>query len=155
MNKRINTSKTLHNSYFEGDKYDLTFNNSTPMQVSPLMSEQYDFALTDNPELLNDRKATAELIYEIYQGSVYNDGRFDVKDGDGGFKMKIPKPMISEVFTFVKDEILKVKQVSPIELVIAINEFFDFNYEYVYKKVLTPRMKQDLIEWLRQHTNQP
>jgi len=29
--ERINTSKTLHNSYFDGDNYDLNFNSNTPM----------------------------------------------------------------------------------------------------------------------------
>lgn len=60
--------------------------------------------------------------------------------------MKIPKDSISEVFNYVKDELLKVKKLNPIELIISINEFFDLNYDYVYRKVLTPKMKQELLE---------
>ena len=48
---------------------------------------------------------------------------------------------IEEVFNYTKTELDKVKKLNPIELIIAINEFFDFNYDYVYKKVLTPKMK--------------
>jgi hypothetical protein len=29
--ERINTSKTLHNSYFDADKYDLSFNSNAPI----------------------------------------------------------------------------------------------------------------------------
>ena len=60
--------------------------------------------------------------------------------------MKIPKDSINEVFNYVKDELLKVKKLNPIELIIAINEFFDLNYDFVYRKVLTPKMKQELLE---------
>jgi hypothetical protein len=94
--------------------------------------------MTDDIELLNDRKNSAELIYEIFVSSQYNDGRFLIKDTS---IIKIPKENIEEVFNYTKTELDKVKKLNPIELIIAINEFFDFNYDYVYKKVLTPKMK--------------
>jgi hypothetical protein len=75
--------------------------------------------------------------------SSYNDGRFLI---EGTQVMKIPKDYISEVFNYVKDELLNIKTLNPIELIISINEFFDFNYDYVYRKVLTPKMKQELLE---------
>lgn len=140
---RINTAKTLHNSYFDGKNYDLNFNNSSPIQVHPTLSSQYDFAMTEDPELLCDRKDTAEIIYRIFNDSSYNDGRFAI---EGTQVIKIPKDSIGEIFNYVMDELTSVKKLSPIELVIAINEFFDFNYDYVYRKVLTPKMKQELLE---------
>lgn len=141
--ERINTSKTLHNSYFDADKYDLSFNSNAPIQVNSDMYDQYDYAMTDDIELLNDRKNSAELIYEIFVSSQYNDGRFLIKDTS---VIKIPKENIEEVFNYTKTELDKVKKLNPIELIIAINEFFDFNYDYVYKKVLTPKMKQELLD---------
>lgn len=151
---RINTTKTLHNSYFDGDKYDQTFNVNTPIAVNSMVADQYDYAVTDNPELLNDRKNSAELIHKIFTESIYNDGRFEVKqrediysvEGVNNSLIKIPKENIAEVFNYVKTELLKQKNLNPIELIIAINEFFDFNYDYVYKKVLTPKMKQEILE---------
>lgn len=140
---RINTAKTLHNSYFDGKNYDLNFNSTTPMQVHQDVASQYDFATTEDPELLTDRKDTAEIIYKIFVDSSYNDGRFLI---EGTQVMKIPKDSISEVFNYVKDELLNIKTLNPIELIISINEFFDFNYDYVYRKVLTPKMKQELLE---------
>ncbi len=32
------------------------------------------------------------------------------------------------------------------ELVIAINEFFEFNYEYIIKKVISPKIKAEILE---------
>lgn len=140
---RINTTKTLHNSYFDGKNYDLNFDSNAPMQVHSEVTSQYDFATTDDPELLTDRKDTAEIIYKIFMDSSLSDGRFLI---DGTQVIKIPKDSVSDVFNYVKDELLKVKKLNPIEQVIAINEFFDFNYDYVYRKVLTPKMKQELLE---------
>ena len=34
---------------------------------------------------------------------------------------------------------------SAYEMVIAINEFFDFNYDYVVKKVLSPKIKAEIL----------
>lgn len=141
--ERINTYKTLHNSYFDADNYDNTFNSNIPMRVhSDIADQQYDFATTDDADSLTDRKDTEDILYQIYLESKYNDGRFIVKDS----LMKIPKDSIEEVFNYFKDELEKHKKLSPIELVICINEFFDFNYEYVYKKVLSPKFKADLLD---------
>ena len=107
------------------------------------VASQYDFATTEDPELLTDRKDTAEIIYKIFVDSSYNDARFLI---EGTQVMKIPKDSINEVFNYVKDELLSIKKLNPIELIISINEFFDFNYDFVYRKVLTPKMKQELLE---------
>ena len=104
---RINTAKTLHNSYFDGKNYDLNFNSTAPMQVHQDVASQYDFATTEDPELLTDRKDTAEIIYKIFVDSSYNDGRFLI---EGTQVMKIPKDSINEVFNYVKDELLSIKK---------------------------------------------
>lgn len=140
---RINTAKTLHNSYFDGKNYDLNFNNNAPISVHSDVASQYDYATTEDPELLHDRKDTAEIIYKIFMDSSLSDGRFLI---DGTQVIKIPKDSIGDVFNYVKNELLSVKKLGPIELIIAINEFFDFNYDYVFRKVLTPKMKQELLE---------
>ena len=97
------------------------------------VASQYDYATTEDPELLCDRKDSAEIIYKIFVDSSYNDGRFLI---DGTQVIKIPKDSISEVFNYVKDELLNIKKLNPIELVISINEFFDFNYDYEFKSEL-------------------
>lgn len=59
--------------------------------------------------------------------------------------MKVPKDKIFEVFHYMRSELLKVKPLSAMETVLAINEFFDFSYEYIYDKVLSPQMKADIL----------
>jgi hypothetical protein len=46
----------------------------------------------------------------------------------------------------MKDELYKIKTITAFETVIAINEFFDFNYDLIYKKVLSPQMKTEILE---------
>jgi hypothetical protein len=41
------------------------------MTVSPVVSDQYDYALTEDIVLLNERKDTAEKIYEIWVNSPF------------------------------------------------------------------------------------
>ena len=43
--------------------------------------------------------------------------------------MKIPKENIPEVFEYTRKELAKVKTLTAMEVVIAINEFYDFNYD--------------------------
>ena len=66
MAERIHTSKVLNNSYFSGNNVDTDFSSSSPMTVSPVVADQYDFALTEDPVLLQERKDTAEKLYEIF-----------------------------------------------------------------------------------------
>lgn len=115
--------------------------------MHPECSDRYDYATTENQEVLNDRKDSAEIIYEIFTASKFNDGRFDVvPTGDDLPVIKIPKDSITEVFNYTRREFLKKKDVGPIELFIVICEFFEFDYKYVYNKVLSPQHKQDILE---------
>lgn len=141
MAGKINTSKVLHNSYFSGEAVNTDF-SQTPMVISPVVADQYDYALTEDIVLLHERKDTAEKLYQIYTNSPYV-GKYKGKDG---VSIKIPKDCIKEIFDYTKNELMKIKALTPSELIIAINEFYDFNYDFVYKKVLTPQMKQELLE---------
>lgn len=139
---RIQTSKVLNNSYFEGTKMETEYNTQRPMVVHPAVSEQYDYAVTDDIVLLNERKDTAEKIYEIFKNSKFSD-----KYKPSAYNVvKIPKEDIAEVFNYTRKELEKIKTLTAIEEVIAINEFYEFNYDYVYKNVLTPQMKQAILE---------
>ncbi len=142
MAERIHTSKVLNNSYFSGNNVDTDFSSSSPMTVSPVVADQYDFALTEDPVLLQERKDTAEKLYEIFINSPFAE-KYKAKNG---IIMKIPKENIPEVFEYTRKELAKVKTLTAMEVVIAINEFYDFNYDHVYKKVLTPQMKQEILE---------
>ena len=89
---------------------------------------------------MTDRQDSINIVHDIFINSEYNDGRFNVQQGDedsSNFLIRIPKENIKEVFDYVKQELLNRKQLNYIEMIIAINEYFDFNYEFVYKKVLS------------------
>lgn len=146
---RINTSKMLSNDgYFSSVDNGGDFGQA--MTVSPVVSDQYDYALTEDIVLLNERKDTAEKIYEIWVNSPFYDQysiQTDPQDGQPPKTApKIPKEEISKIFYYVKNQLQKKKKLTMQELVIAINEFFEFNYEYIIKKVISPKIKAEILE---------
>ena len=46
----------------------------------------------------------------------------------------------------MKEKLTEQKNITTQELVMSINEFFEFNYEYICKKVLSPKMKSEILE---------
>ena len=141
---RINTTKTLSNdNYFANNEYNTDLQQQK-MEVSPVVADQYDYALTEDIVLLNERKDTTNKLYEIWQNSPYikqysvNTSIYNVP--------KIPKEDISKIFYYMKNKLSEIKTLSAYEMVIAINEFFDFNYDYVVKKVLSPKIRTEILE---------
>ena len=139
---RINTKKTLNNdTYYEGGIDSRTINTET-IQISPYIADQYDYQSTEDPILLNERKDTAEKIYEIYVNAPfygnYNDGTQEVT--------KIPKEDVKKIFEYTLEELKKVKTLSAMEYTIAICEFYSLSYELVVKKVLNSKMMADILE---------
>lgn len=139
---RINTAKVLNNNYFSGDGISENyFAPSKTIQISPLISDQYDYAVTEDIVLLQERKDSAELLYKLFKESPYN-GKFVSKQN----VIKVPKEMIPEVFNYFRKVLLEHKKITAMEMVIAICEFFEFNYSYIYDKVLPPQIKADILD---------
>lgn len=142
--KRINTTKTLSNdNYFANNDYNTELQQQK-MEVSPLVSEQYDYVLTEDIVLLNERKDTADKLYNIWINSPFIK-IYSVNENTHSIP-KIPKDEISKIFYYMKNKLAEVKTLSAYETVIAINEFFDFNYDYVVKKVLSPKIRAEILE---------
>lgn len=141
---RINTSKMLsNNSYFSSVDFGENVSKQS-MKVSPIVEDQYDFAMTEDIVQLLDRQENEELLYDIWTESPY---KSKFKESTTSAKApKIPKEHIQEIFYYMKTKLLERKQVSTQELVMSINEFFEFNYDYICKKVLSPKMKAEIIE---------
>ena len=140
--KRIDTSLIRNSTYKQGGVIsDNSYAPSTSMKVDPTVYDRYDFALTEDIVLLNDRKDTNEKLYNIF---------FDSSWGKKYYQknaiLKINKEDIPKIFYYCKDELYKQKQISTFEFVIAVNEFFDFNYDYIYKNVMSVKMKADLYD---------
>ena len=141
---RINTTKMLSNDgYFSSNDYNPDLSNQT-MTVSPLVADQYDYAMTDDIVLLHERKDTEEILYNIWINSPYAK-QYEVNSSTFVIP-KIPKEETSKIFYYMKNKLAEVKTLSAYEMVIAINEFFNFNYDYVVKKVLSPKLKAEILE---------
>ena len=139
---RINTSKMLNNDGYYNGGIEAEVINTTNIAVSPLVSDQYDCSVTEDVELLQERKRTSEELYKIYIESPFAKEYIDEETN----LIKIPKEDIKKVFYYMKEKLLKVKTISAYETVIAINEFFDFNYDFVVKKVLSSKMMAEILE---------
>ena len=138
---RINTLKTLHNSYFDSEKTD-DINYDGKVAIASDAEDNYPEMFTDDMILYQDRKDTAEKIYEIWKDSSY----FDKYNSSVWGIKKIPKKDVLNIFYYVKDNLEKQKKLSAFETVIAINEFFDFNYDYIVQFILSPKMKLELYQ---------
>lgn len=137
---RINTLKVLNNRYFNGGG-DIEGFTTNSISVSPYMSKQYDYATTDDIVLLNDRKDTAEKIYNIFKKSPY----YEKYNREGKTK-KIIKEDIFPLFYYIKEELEKEKKITTFEYIIAVCEFFEFNYDYIVNKVLSNKLRFELLE---------
>lgn len=142
---RINTDDLLkNNKYKSGGVITENSFNSSPasIKVDPGLSDRYDYAVTENIELLNDRKDTTEKLYEIFQKSPFKK-KYVTTDGK---TIKIPKNEIPDVFYYCRDELKKVKPLSTYEFMIAICEFFEFDYKHIFNNVMSTKMKADLFD---------
>ena len=148
---RINTSKFLSSdNYYSAIDKDNEF-GQTAMVINPLITDQYDYAFTDDIVLLNERKDTSEKLYDIWINSPYykiyqTQNKSENTDTISKTLPKIPKDDISKIFYYMKNKLQQVKNITTYELVIAINEFFNFDYNYVVKKVLSPKIKSEILE---------
>ena len=142
--KRIDTLSLLkNNSYRNGGVIgENSYNGSSSgMAVDPAVYDRYDFAVTDDIVLLNDRKDTNERLYNIFSDSSW--GKKYMKDNA---ICKINKEDIPGIFYYCKDKLYEQKKISTFEFIIAINEFFEFNYDYIFKNVLSVKLKADLYD---------
>ena len=136
-----------NDGYFSSVDYGSDFGQQT-MSVSPLVSDQYDYAMTDDIVLLNERNDTQQKLYDIWIVSPYVKQFTPIIISEDPLVYnipKIPKEDISKIFYYMKNKLQEVKVLSAYEMVIAINEFFDFNYDYVVKKVLSPKIKAEIL----------
>ena len=141
---RINTNKTLSNdNYFSNNDFNPDLQQQR-MEVSPVIADQYDYALTEDIILLNERKDNSKILYDIWINSPF------IKDYSVDTSVynvpKIPKDDIKKIFYYMKNKLQEVKPLSSYEIVLAINEFFDFNYDYIVKKVLSPKIISEILE---------
>ena len=137
---RINTTKTLSNDgYFNGGTENFGA-VSGRIAINPMVESQYKESVTEDPVLLQDRIDTDQKLYDIFYSAPWHQNFID-KDG----LIKIPKDDIAKVFSYTREKLSHIKKLTAYEMVIAINEFYDFNYDYVVKKVLSPKILSEIL----------
>lgn len=135
------TTKILNNSYFDGNNTE-NFNNDG-IVLSPEVEDNYKETYYQDPVLLQQRQRTNEHLYDIFKNSPFWE-KYGTIDKETGKYQKIPKEDVAKVFYYCKNKLNEIEPISAFETVIAINEFFEFNYDYVVNKVLSPRMKSEI-----------
>ena len=113
---------------------------SGKIAINPLVESQYKESVTEDPVLLQDRMDTDQKLYDIFYSAPWHENFID-KEGI----IKIPKDDIAKVFSYTREKLARVKKLTAYEMVIAINEFYDFNYDYVVKKVLSPKILSEIL----------
>lgn len=143
MAGRINTSAVLNNSYFTGNEQPQF---TRPIAIDPTLEKQYDYQMTEDPVLLQERKETMETLYDIFKESPYFEKYGVIPGTQIPQCSKVEKGDIVKLFYYFKEELDKRRDLSAFETVIAINEFFDLNYEYVVENVLSVPIKAEILE---------
>ena len=152
MAGKINTSAVLNNGWNSGGQ-DQVFTG--PITIHPKMEGIYDFALTSDPVLLQEKQRTQEKIFEIFKKSPYfekygefitqEDSESDEPKYSKTPKLKIERADIMGLFYYFKEELEKIHKIGIMELVIQICEFFELDYKYVNDHVLSPPLQAKLV----------
>lgn len=141
LNRRP-TTKILNNSYFDGNNTE-SF-NIEGIVISPDYEDNYKETYFSDPVLLQQRERTNEHLYNIFKESPFW-SKYGL-DKEEGKIIKIPKEDIAKVFYYCKNKLNEIEPISTFETIIAINEFFEFSYDYIVNKVLSPKMKSELYK---------
>lgn len=143
MAGRINTNAVLNNGWNCGNN-DQVFTGT--IAVHPDVEKSYDFALTSDPVLLQERQQAQENLYDIFKNSPYFEKYGGiVPDSSIPFSKKVERSDIIPVFYYMKEELEKRQQLNVSEMIMQINEFFDFNYDYIVNTVLSVPLRAKLF----------
>lgn len=141
--KRINTTRALSNESFYNGGMETEIINTMSIAISPLIESQYDYAVTDDPVQLQERKRMNEILYEIFAQSPF---RHSYEDPETKL-IKIPKEDIAKVFHYSKTHLIKrCGDISAREMLITINEFYSFDYNYIVKHIIGSRLYSEVLE---------
>lgn len=141
--KRINTTRALSNETFYNGGMETEVINTMSIAISPLVESQYEYAVTDDPVQLQERKRMNEILYEIFTESPF---RHSYEDPDTKL-IKIPKEDIAKVFHYSKTHLIKrCGEISARDMLITINEFYSFDYNYIVRHIIGSRLYSEVLE---------
>ena len=133
--------KIINNSYDAVD-YGQEALNQSPIAISPLVSEQYEEAISENIEDVYTKKKMYNQMAELYEAS-----EFYAKYGQDCKKLE--KADISNVYYTFKHLLLEKDNYNLVQVFTTIAEFFELNYKTLYNDIISLEDKAEILEILR------
>lgn len=141
MINRKPTIKILDNSWNAVDKE--VFTTGSSITVDPLLDEQYEDTLTNDISEVYTTRITRELLYDAYISSPFFEKY-------GKNPKKIDKTDYYDIYIYFRDYLnsLEDHKLNMVQIFISILEFFELNYEKMYKDIIPIVDKSLLLEVL-------
>lgn len=145
----INTAAVFNNGWNSGAN-EQTFTGT--ISVHPDMEKTYDYVLTSDPVLLQERKQIQEDLYEIFKDSPFFEKYSGVRENPTNpeekiyYAKKIERSDVANLFFYMKEQLEQNQQLNITELIMHICEFFELNYDYIINTVLTTPLKAKLYK---------
>lgn len=134
------TSKILDNAWNAKDLEHLGYSTIT---VDPIVYDQYKEATTNDIMALYTERITDELMYDIYLVSPF------FEKYEQNYK-KIERLDLYPIYEYFRNELRKQNQnLNIIQIMIAIFEFFELNYDKMYKDVIPIKDKSEILQTLQ------
>ena len=133
--------KIINNSYDAVD-YGQEALSQSPIAINPLVSDQYEEAISENIEDIYTRKNLYNQMSELYEAS-----EFYEKYGQDCKKLE--KADISNVYYTFKHQLLEKNDYNLVQIFTTIAEFFDLNYKTLYNDIISLEDKAEILEILR------
>jgi hypothetical protein len=111
--------------------------------VDPIVYDQYKETTTNDIMALYTERITDELMYDIYLVSPF------FEKYEQNYK-KIERLDLYPIYEYFRNELRKQNQnLNIIQIMIAIFEFFELNYDKMYKDVIPIKDKSEILQTLQ------
>jgi len=121
----LREDKIINNSYNQGEQTYEDF--GAVMKVHDSVFSLYEDQLGDNIVENRTLKMLDDEMYEIFQNSPYYEKYKKPKRADGNDRIKM--------YYYFKEQLLKRRKYTNMEIFIAFAEFFQVNYDQLYNEV--------------------
>jgi hypothetical protein len=121
----LREDKIINNAYNQGEQTYEDF--GTTMKVHDSVNSMYEDQLGDNIVEQRTLQLLDNEMYEIFKNSIYYEKYKKPKRADGTDRIKM--------YYYFKENLLKKKNFTNMEIFIAFAEFFQVNYDQLYSEV--------------------
>lgn len=139
MSNRKPTTKILDNAWNATERE--VFAQGSTISVDPIVYDQYDEATTSDISELYTYRITSDMMYDAYLKSPFYEKY-------GTDPKKIEKSDYYDIYIYFKDFLMKSEdhKLNIVQIFISILEFFELNYEKMYKDIIPITDKSKILE---------